>query len=245
MADLTRNRAVRQQEQGGYDEDLIENGGARQVSEASNFFLDKFLGAFGPTGPAKANRFRVDFSLPKGIAESGVFTNTNSEESEIRRFESSINRFEQVSTLCHTCTMPSREINTTAVGQWGPPHRMPLTSMYMPVSFSFYTGYDFAIREFFEVWQAVVCNISSNTFNFYNEFTSDIRINILDQYGKVPYYIDLYEAWPSSVGTIDLAYSNNDNLANVTVVMQYKYWANSRDDTRIASTTGGSHGTSF
>jgi hypothetical protein len=127
--------------------------------------------------------------------------------------------------------------------------------MYMPVSFSFYTGVDFAIREYFEVWQSAVCNLSSNTFNFYNEYTADIRINILnhdpegDERDKdrdnisakkrtTPYFVDLYECWPSSVGTIDLAYSNSDNLANVTVVMQYKYWASVNDDTRIGSTAG-------
>ena len=210
-------------------------------------FVDNFLSAFSGNGPARANRYKIEFSMPQGIPVSGVFTNTNSETGSIQQFNSRMNGRGQISTLCHTCTLPSREIQASTIGQWGPPYRVPTTSMYQPVAFSFYTGSDFGVREYFEVWQTAVCNISSNTFNFYNEFTSDIRISVLDTYNEEGYRVDLIECWPSSVGTIDLSYSNTDNLANVTVVMQYKYWRNSRDDTRIgrSGTAGPGAGSSY
>ena len=198
--------------------------------------IDNFLAALGQKGYARANRFEVEFTLPSGISGSGVFTNTKSESGSIRGVQSELNNSGQMNILCHTCTLPSRELQSAELKQYGPPHRMPLTSAYMPVSFSFYSPSDLSVRRYFETWQTAAVNISSNTMNFYNEYTADIRIKVLDIEDGCDYYVDLYEAWPSSVSQIDYSYSNTDTAQSIMVIMQYKYWQASHDDTRVSKT---------
>lgn len=197
--------------------------------------INDFISAFGDKGYARANRYKVSFHLPRGISASGVFTNTNSEAGKINQFHSDTNTKGKVDVMCHTCTLPSREIQGLEIKQFGPTHRMPVTGSYMPISFAFYSGADLSVRQYFETWQTSVINISSNTFNFYNEFTSDVKIEILDIEGNTSYYVDVYEAWPSSISQVDYSYSNTDTAQSFMVVMQYRYWQAGHDDTRKAS----------
>lgn len=203
---------------------------------AQDSSINSFIGAFGELGPAKANKFRVEFTLPRGIEKSGVFTNTNSESGKISSIQSQLNGRGQINLMCHTCTLPMRDLSGAEIAQFGPPFRMPFSASYTPVSFTFYSGADLAVRKYFETWQTAVTNISSNTFNFYNEYTADVRINVLDAEMNEVYYVDLYECWPSNVSMIDYSYSNTDALQNVATVLQYKYWQSGDDDTRVAKT---------
>lgn len=200
------------------------------------FKIDRLISSFGAGGYARANRFSVEFSMPRGIGTAGVFTNSNSEAANINGVESELNRNGNINVMCHTCTLPSRDIQPAELKQYGPPHRMPLTSAYMPISFSFYSGADLAVRRYFETWQTAVVNISSNTMNFYNEYTSDIKIKVYDIEGNCNYSVDIYEAWPSSVGLIDYAYSNTDTPQSIMVAMQFRYWQSNHDDTRVTRT---------
>lgn len=197
--------------------------------------INEFITAFGESGYARANRFRVSFQMPSGIGEAGYFTNTNSERGNIAATQNRLNGKGAVDIMCHTCTLPSREIQGIELKQYGPVHRMPVTGSYMPVSFAFYSGADLAVREYFETWQTAAINISSNTFNFYDEYTSDIKIQVLDVEDQVKYTVDIYEAWPSSVSQVDYSYSNNDTAQSFMVVMQYRYWQAGHDDTRVAN----------
>lgn len=200
--------------------------------------INDFVAQFGDSGVAKANRYRLEFNLPPGIQQdaSAFFINTDSANSRIQGLQNELNRTGGINMMCHTATLPSRELQTFELGQYGPPHSMPQTASYMPVSFGFYSNGNLDTRRFFEVWQTAVHNISSNTFNFYNEYVSDIKIFTLDTSGQDRYMVEIYEAWPMSIMQVDYSYSNNDTAQTFMVAFRYKYWQAKHDDTRPTRT---------
>lgn len=198
--------------------------------------ISRLVSQFGDAGIAKANRYRVEFQLPSGIRQHAYFTNTKSEAGEISSMHTTLNGSGAVNIMCHSCTLPSRELQSFDIKQFGPPHRMPMTVNYSPISFGFYSDGNLSTRRYFDIWQTAAHNISSNTFNFYNEYVADIRVTVLDASGNDTYFVDIYECWPSSIPQVDYSYSNMDQAQSFAVVMQYKYWQASHDDTRASKT---------
>jgi hypothetical protein len=187
-------------------------------------------------GLAKPSRYRVEFSLPRGFEDSPSLpgVNSNSSSSLIKSQEANMNRQGYINIMCHSCNFPQRTLLTYEHRQLIGPYRVPYSQTYDPVTFSFYTDPYYTVREYFDIWQNAVINIGSNTVNYYNEFTSDIRIVSIDNEGNDTYFVDLYEAYPLNVGMVDLSYSNMNNTQTITVTMSYKYWASGMNDTRIS-----------
>jgi hypothetical protein len=138
--------------------------------------------------------------------------------------------------MCHSCSLPQRTLLTYDHKQLAAPYRVPYSQSYDPVTFSFYADTDYSTREYFDIWQNAAINIGSNTVNYYNEFTSDVRITTIDIEGNDAYFVDLYEAYPINIGVVDLSYSTMNAVQTVTVTLSYKYWASSGNDTAVSRT---------
>lgn len=203
--------------------------------------ITEFISQFTKGGVAQSNRYRVRFMLPIGIVNT-YFTNTGSAQGVIESTQIELNRSGGIDLLCHSCTLPSRELQSYDLKQFGPPHRMPNTVSYMPITFSFFSDSNLNSRRYFEIWQTAVHNISSNTFNFYNEYVASIEIIVLDRESADGsdddslYSVNIYEAWPSSIAGVDYSYANNNTPQSFMVTMQYKYWQANHDDTRQSFT---------
>jgi hypothetical protein len=204
---------------------------------SGDFSVKTFISRFNK-GFARPSRYRVEFTLPQGFNASpdlpGV--NSNSAASNIKSQEMSLNRNGNINVMCHSCSLPQRTLLTYDHKQLAAPYRVPYSQSYDPVTFSFYADTDYSAREYFDIWQNAAINIGSNTVNYYNEFTSDVRITTIDSAGNDAYFVDLYEAYPINIGVIDLSYSTTNAVQTVTVTLSYKYWASSGNDTRVSRT---------
>lgn len=188
---------------------------------AIDMSISKFFAMF-KTGPAKSNRYRVRFYLPKGIPNapgSLVASRTGNISSVFSR----LNGQEEINIKCHTALMPGRSFLTSEHKQMATPHRVPFSQSYDPVSFSFYLDNSYDTKEFFDTWQNAAVNVPNNTMNFYNEYISEMTIETVDAYGNPTYGVKLFDAFPLNVSPIDFSYSNSV-LQNINVTMSYKYW---------------------
>lgn len=185
-------------------------------------FLSKFR-----DGVASSNRYRVEFFLPRGVNLGGgqLGVNDDARVGQITTMQNYFNAKEQVNVKCHTASFPERNLETYEYRQNSAPFRLPFSSSYNPVSFTFMADGRFDTRDFFEVWQSAVINISTNTLNFPDEYVSDVSIMALTRDGRDAYGVKLFEAWPVTIGETSLSYSDADTLAAVTVGMEYKYWS--------------------
>lgn len=188
-------------------------------------------------GFARPNRYRVEFAMPRGV--SGVkidAINSDSMSGNIQTVDRRMNANGNIGVFCHTCNLPQRTLLTYEHKQHGAPYRVPYSQQYDPVTFSFYTDPSYTTRQYFDIWQAAVVNLDSNTFNYYDEFTSDVHIMTLDNTGNFSYMVTLYEAYPLNVGMVDLSYSNMNSTQTITVTMSYKYWKTDTNDSRLNRT---------
>lgn len=203
--------------------------------------IDTFLSYF-TQGVSRPNRFRVECVLPRGISADALRVGGNQESvaGSIMGMERYFNQGGAVNIKCHTATFPQRNLMVQEIRQNSAPFRAPYSASYDPITFSFYANGNLDTRDYFEVWQSAVVNLGTNTMNFYDEYTSDMSLVMMNEYGHDTYSVKLYEAWPLNVGLIDVSYSQQNALTNVVVTMSYKSWApihNLQDGKASASTT--------
>lgn len=185
-------------------------------------------------GVAKPNRFRIELSLPSGVSGGNVGdVNAKSQASSIKGEERRLNKNGSISIKCHTMTVPPRTFQTLDVKQNNMSFKIPFGVSYDPVTFTFYADAEIDTRQYFEVWQAAVMNYSNNTMNFMNEYTSDIKLFILDDEGRDVYGVTLYEAFPLGLSMIEMSYSNDNAPLNMSVTFTYKYYLSMDSTQRV------------
>lgn len=198
----------------------------------SDLQLQKFITEMR-NGISKPNRYRIAFNLPRGVNDKTA--NLESQVGKIQSNQGKYNSTGAVNIMCHTAVMPERMLQVYEQKQMIVPYRVPYTQTYNPVSCTFYADSTLNTRRYFEIWQNAVVNVHDNTLNFYSEFTSDIIIYALDSEGNETYGVKLIEAYPMSLSSVDLSYSNG-NAQNITVSFSYKYWANIEDTRELNRT---------
>lgn len=210
---------------------LVNSGGAdfsnftgeanSLIKRESNADIWTFLAAF-ENGVAKPTKFRLEMTLPKGA--TGSMVNASSRTGVIRAVERDLNVKDSISIKCHTMSVPRRGFSTFEVTQNNIKFKMPYGISYEPVTFSFYADATLDSLRYFETWQAAVMNYSDNTMNFFDEYTSDINMYIIDDEGNDVYGVKLIQGYPTNLAPVELAYGNVNNLLNINVTFNYRYF---------------------
>lgn len=177
-------------------------------------------------GVMKSSRFRAEFTLPKGVANSGAIhaVNTNAMAGKIKGVESTLNKNGAVNVKCNMATFPERSLQTIDFKSNSVNFKMPWSTTYQPISLSFYADGQLDSREYFELWQSCVMNFGNNTMNFYNEYVSDVKLYLQNDSGADAYGIILYEAYPVNIGLMDISYGNSSTVLNVMISLSFKSW---------------------
>lgn len=193
-----------------------------------------FLSHF-KSGVMKANRYRLEFSLPKGCSGSNVNdVNQFSRTAGMKAADILYNRNGSINIKAHTVTFPQRTFQTFEVRHNSAPFRLPYTNVYDPVTFSFYTDNNLDVRRYFDIWQGAIMNFSNNTCNFYNEYVSDVNMYIQDEHNDDVYGIRLIDAFPLGQSILDMSYSSENQFLNASVTFSYKYWLPHSSSQRIS-----------
>lgn len=183
-----------------------------------------FLSHF-KSGIMKNNRYRIEFNLPKGVSGANVNdVNQFARTGAIQTAEALYNRNNSIAIKAHTVTFPQRAFQTFELKQNSAPFRIPLTTAYDPITFSFYSDAKMDVRNYFDLWQSAIINYSNNTCNFYNEYVSDIKMYIQNDHNEDVYGIRLIDCWVMGQSIIDASYSSSNQFMNIAVTFSYKYW---------------------
>ena len=59
---------------------------------------------------------------------------------------------------------------------------------------------------------------------YYDDFVGTIQVYTLNDKLERKSGIEYVEAWPYNMSAVDLAYASNNQLAKITVGIQYAYW---------------------
>ena len=162
-------------------------------------------------GFAKGNRYNVTFTgLPAGL-DAGVNEN--------------------LQYLCESVSLPTKGIASNAQDIYGPPREIPYGETFTEAALSFILDDAFALKRYFDTWQANIINPESgNVANYWNDITGSILISRLPNDstnmvgGSEKYKVELREAYPSAVGEIALGHSQGSEILKLSVTFKYRKW---------------------
>jgi hypothetical protein len=138
--------------------------------------LEKFQGYVGKAlGFAKPSRYAVLINIAKLHADGGPVA------AYFRQLGiQDIRDAERLCLFCEAAMIPGRHLMTTETSINGPIYNAPYKSMYETLTLQFLVGRDMRERLFFDAWQNAVIDPVTHASGFYNDYTTTISIQQLD-----------------------------------------------------------------
>lgn len=171
--------------------------------------IKEFTAAVKNNGLARTNRYAVIMSLPKGM----VFNNDITKKALM---------------FCDQVQLPGTNFSTTQNRTFGEFRETPYEKLYEHINLSFYVDRDMQVKELFDRWNDTIYNPVTRTFNYYNNYTTDITIEVQGLDGQPNYWVDLHECYPKSIGAVQLDYASRD-VMKLSVSMAYKWFETSNN----------------
>ena len=203
-------------------------------------------------GLARPNRFLVVFNPPEKykLGDVGQVNQPYGPPSN-QRFQqyNQMDMKRNVGMMCNKVTMPSRDINTTAVQLYGPAREMPYSYSFPGnIEMTFYGDKFLRQRVFFEEWQKLIYDLGTHDMNYYDDYVGTMDILQLgafesnDDRDRVTYAVRLYEVYPSTMGSMEYSYGANDQGVSIPVTFNFRSWYNLTSGELADATIGKSFG---
>ena len=88
---------------------------------------------------------------------------------------------------------------------------------------------DFNVRNSFEQWMNGINQHETNTgLTQPSSYMADMVVEQLDKDGSVKKYYDIRGTFPTSLGAIELAYTDENTIEEFTVELQVQYWESNK-----------------
>ena len=177
-------------------------------------------------GYATPNRFEVVLPTPAPspvISGGGLFSVF---ESFAEGFLTGSSDKRSISLRCESVTLPGRNLNTLDdTNIYGPVRQIVDGVTYAEdITMIFQSSAGLSERAFFEDWQRKAFNEGSWNVNYHKDYVSTIEIYILDKKDTRRYGIKLFDAFPKTIGAIDLNYASNNEIIKTPVTFSFRYW---------------------
>lgn len=164
--------------------------------------IKEFVSQVKSGGLARSNRYAVIMTLP--------FV-----------FNSDITK--KALMFCDQIQLPGTNFSTTQNRSFGEFRETPYEKLYEHINMSFYVDKDMLIKDMFDKWQSSIYNPQTRVFNYYNNYVTDITIEVQDNKDAPHYYVTLHECYPKSVGAVQLDYASKD-VMKLSVSIAYKWF---------------------
>ena len=187
-------------------------------------------------GGVRPNLYQVDIQFPDGARPQGV------NEGELTR---------QGQFLCRSTSLPTHSQGLIEVPFRGRFLKIPGDRTFEAWTATFYNTSDFNLRAAFEQWVNLGNQVDENigVVGGLDNLFKDVYVRQLskDSAGtsgqtdknKVLRVYKLVDAWPTSVGAINVAFDSNDAIEEFDVEFQYQYLdANGPGESVSSGSTG-------
>lgn len=155
-------------------------------------------------GGARSNQFTVELTFP-AFAGQG-------------------NASRAASFLCNATSLPAVSIENIQLQYRGRPVNFAGERSFQPWSITIINDGDFLIRNAFERWSDAIANFNA-TNGLVNpvDYQVDMRVIQLDRNGSKLKTYKFFDAYPTEVGQIGLAY-DNPSIQTFDVTFMYNYY---------------------
>ena len=205
-------------------------------------------------GFARPTRYIIRIFLPNpaqiSVPGNGSFRASQDEGIENANTLNALNGQEMarnVAMMCNKITLPSRDVNTKDHMVYGPRRIMPYAYSYSgEINATFYGDKYLRQRAFFEEWQKLIFDNNSHNMKYYNDYVGEMDILQLGAFDsehdrdRIVYGVRLYEVYPQTLGSIEYGYDATDQIVQVPITLNFRYWRNLTLD-QIGNATIGSN----
>jgi hypothetical protein len=169
--------------------------------------IKEFTAAVKANGLARSNRYAVVMTVPM------VFNSDVTKKALM---------------FCDQVQLPGVNFSTAQNRSFGEFRETPYEKLYEHINLSFYVDKDMKVKELFDAWHNHIYDPKTRSFNYYDNYVTDIKIEVQDGAGKPTYWVDLHECYPKSVGAVQLDYASRD-VMKLSVTMAYKWFETSNN----------------
>lgn len=158
------------------------------------------------TDLARPSRFDVEIPIPIGLVPyRGISRRMN--------------------MRCENAELPGRTIATTTQKIYNLEEKFPYQTTYSDITLTFIVGDDMKEKLLFDAWMNWINPTVNYDFKYKSDYASTLRINQYDVRNNVTYSVDLIDAFPISMNSMNLDWSS-DGSHKLTVVFAYTSWRN-------------------
>lgn len=185
--------------------------------------ISAFASTIGKRGIARNNRFLV---LIPPLRAINMFSNPlmNSIIDQIAPNFSG-NSSLGIALICSATELPGRTFMTSDKREYPQPiENVPYMESPGEMTMKFILGRDMFEYFFFQQWANDVIHRNTNLLNYYDEYTTSIIVSQLDENDNVIASVELEKSWPVSVSPVQMAFSNQNQFAELSVTFKFKRW---------------------
>tara|TARA_B100000287_G_scaffold435000_1_gene501351 strand:+ start:1366 stop:2079 length:714 start_codon:yes stop_codon:yes gene_type:complete len=176
---------------------------------------DLLAGFHSDDGYAQPNRYEVVINGPRTLNQQNPFEGLQ-RQSDVSR----------IALRAQSAVLPGRVLNTAEdTNIYGPSRQVVDGVTYAgEIDIEFQSSSDLQERVFFENWQRQTFNEKTWNLQYYDDYTGELEIYILDKQDQRRYGVKLWEVFPKTVNPTSLAYDANDTLFLTSVGFSFRYW---------------------
>ena len=173
------------------------------MAEPKNGNLKNFIALVKTEGLMRTSRYNVSVRVPKSMSYSP--------------------NMRKILLFCSDITLPGVTMATNQIRIHGEVREAPNEKMFDNASLSFYVDNNMEVKKFFDQWMESIQDPYTRNFNYYDDYISEIKIEVEDTKDRKRYEIIMEECYPKNVGQIQIGYDQKE-VMKLQVSMNYKYW---------------------
>jgi hypothetical protein len=172
----------------------------------SQWSVESFLAQVSNSGLAKPNRFEVSIAVPSSLSNASLG--------------------QKVSMYCDQAVLPYTRILVSQQRIFGPPSFHPVGVEYNGegISLQFYVDREMNVKRFFDRWADTIVDRTTHTTNYQQNYLTPITISQLDESDTIVYQVQLIDAFPVSIGALQLDHSGQNQVHRLNVNFNFRRW---------------------
>jgi hypothetical protein len=123
--------------------------------------------------------------------------------------------------LTKAATYPFMTYNTTSVQYNNLPRHFANSVDYDPITFEFLVDDGLKVLNFFHNWRRLVMNDGNRTFNYKDEYSGNIEIELWNRKQLMRAKCTILDAFPVNIDNVALAHDANDQIMSINVSFRY------------------------
>jgi hypothetical protein len=140
--------------------------------------------------------------------------------------------------FCFDTQLPGLNYQTTETRTYGTPWKDPYEIGVEDVTMSFYCSNNMKEKYFFDAWTYAMKDPVTNDHYYNREYSTQIIIQTFSETGESNYGVRLVDAYPTSVYSTKVSYSQPDEPLKMHVNLTYKNWYNLKAYDTVVSSVG-------